>query len=1067
MFRNAASEFVYVRTYSRWLEEQGRRENWPETVDRFVNFIVEERGALIPPKVLRKIKQKILNFEVMPSMRALWAAGPAAKQSNVCMYNCSALAVDSIDAFAETLYILCCGAGLGYSVQDKFISKLPEIAKIGFETLGRHIVEDSKDGWSESIRLLMSSLYEGKDIEFDYTSIRPAGAKLKTMGGRASGPEPLMSLHRFIRDTFTVAQGRKLTSIECSDIMNKIAEIVVVGGVRRSSQISLSDLDDAEMRNAKNWPFPLHRSMSNNSAIYESKPSAVDFLKEWANLAASGTGERGIFNLYSVRENAPIRRNKDKIELTNPCVTGDTLVAVADGRDHISFEQLAKEGKDVPVFCLDDNKKPTIRMMRNPRITGHKVPIYRICLDDGSVIRSTSNHKFLLKNGNYVEAEKLKNGDSLLIMGKRQEPNPVKLYWRIQCNSHNLAEHRMIASFFNSVEIPSEYDVHHKDENGLNNAIDNLEILKKGEHSKEHGENSIGELNGRWSGHSNDEIYLHILKLTKNLGRRVITADWLEYAPKYTLPLSFSEFRLTTLGSLKNLFERAANELGIENVKERKLIDPRRRTLYRDLVKQGYEMEVEDGRIVILKECCSCHIEIRLPVTSREVTYCSTTCINKERSNESYRLSGEKIRAKAKIKHIHIKTKQIEVFKRLQESLNRIPKKKEWINRCKELGVSPEISRKSSPFQSWNDLLSAAENHNHKVLFVELCGYEDVYNGTVDNFHNYFIGGFIGSSNKIDRKKFLYVNTLNCGEVALRNKSFCNLSEVVVRPEDDLDSLLEKVETATWLGVIQSTFIDFPFLRKEWIDNCEEERLLGVSLTGQMDNKKLMSADALKALKQKALKVAKHASQKMGINMSAAVTLTKPSGTVSQVVDSASGLHTRYAPFYIRRYRISAQDPLCKMIRDQGIKLYPEVGQENLSEERVTTWVIEFPMKSPEGSVTREDLTALDQLEWYKNIQTNWCEHNASTTIYVAENDWLEVGNWVYKNWDIVNGISFLPYDGGKYKLAPYEQITEEKYNKMIKNFKPIDYSKLSGYETEDNTEGAKSLACAGGSCEI
>jgi hypothetical protein len=234
-----------------------------------------------------------------------------------------------------------------------------------------------------------------------------------------------------------------------------------------------------------------------------------------------------------------------------------------------------------------------------------------------------------------------------------------------------------------------------------------------------------------------------------------------------------------------------------------------------------------------------------------------------------------------------------------------------------------------------------------------------------------------------------------------------------------------------------------------------------------MDNKELLSPVALKALKQKAIKVAKHAANKLGVNMSAAISLVKPSGTVSQVVDSSSGLHTRYAKFYIRRYRISAHDSLCKMIRSQGIKLIPEVGQETLPEDKVSTWVIEFPMKSPEGSVTRDQVTAIEQLEWYKNLATNWCEHNPSTTIYCRDEDWLEVGNWVYKNWDIVNGISFLPFDGGKYKLAPYEEISEEKYKKMMDKFKAIDYSQLSQFEKEDNTEGAKILACSGGLCEL
>jgi ribonucleoside-triphosphate reductase (thioredoxin) len=625
IFKNTAAEFIYVRTYARWIDELGRRETWEETVDRYVTFLQEERGDKIPPKVLKKIREKILSFEVMPSMRALWAAGTAARQDNLTIYNCSALEVNSIDSFAEALYILMCGTGEGYSVRQSSVDQLSEVPSFQQNTPPtRHIVEDSRKGWAESVRLLLTALYTGTDIDFDYSLLRPKGAKLVVMGGRSSGPAPLITLHAFIRETLHKASGRKLSTLECSDIMNQIAESVVVGGVRRSSQISLSDLHDEAMRHAKDWPFPPRRYMSNNSAIYEVKPSAIDFLKEWSALASSGTGERGIFNLESLRKNAPTRRDKSLILLTNPC-----------------------------------------------------------------------------------------------------------------------------------------------------------------------------------------------------------------------------------------------------------------------------------------------------------------------------------------------------------------------------------------------------------------------------------------------------------GEIALRNQGLCNLSEVVVRAEDDLDSLLDKVETATWLGSIQSTFTDFSYVNSQWKTNADEERLLGVSLTGQMDNPEMMRPEYLKALKAKAVKVARHASIKLGINMPAAITCVKPSGTVSQLVDSASGIHARFSPYYIRRYRVSSTDPLCHLLRDQGVKLSPENGQENLPLEEVTTFVVSFPSKSPEGAVTKDKLSALEQLEIYKKTQTNWCEHNVSMTVYVKDHEWFDVGNWVYNNWDHITGLSFLPFDGGKYKQAPYEEITKEQYEKMLAKFPHIDYSQLSRYETSDRTEGAKSYSCVGDKCEL
>ena len=484
MFKNEVAEFIYKRTYSRWLEEENRREDWPETIERFIGFIISERPD-IPDKTISKIRKYMLKFAVMPSMRFLWAAGPAAKADNTCIYNCSFAKINSVEAFAECLYVLMCGTGFGFSVEEEEVSKLPEVPAIkSAQGNAKVVIEDSKAGWADSVKTLMGSLYEGQNVYFDYNEIRGEGARLMTMGGRASGPAPLIKLHDFIRETMHNAQGRKMTTLEAHDICNQIAEIVVVGGVRRSSQISLSDLTDKEMRHAKEWPFPIKRAMANNSAIYREKPSAADFLIEWGALAKSGTGERGIFNLSSAQAKAPARRYAPLIQGTNPC-----------------------------------------------------------------------------------------------------------------------------------------------------------------------------------------------------------------------------------------------------------------------------------------------------------------------------------------------------------------------------------------------------------------------------------------------------------GEIMLRDMQFCNLSEVVVREDDDLDTLLDKVETATWLGVIQSSFTDFPYLRKEWKKNCDVEALLGVSLTGQMDNPSILTSEALAALKSRVLRISRKASGILGTKMPAATTCVKPSGTVSQLVDSASGVHPRYSQYYIRRYRIAARDPLFNLMKDAGVKCSPENGQ--------------------------------------------------------------------------------------------------------------------------------------------
>ena len=621
MFKNEVAEFIYKRTYSRWLEEENRREDWPETIERFIGFIISERPD-IPEKTVNKIRKYMMEFAVMPSMRFLWAAGPAAKADNTTIYNCSFAKINSVEAFAECLYILMCGTGFGFSVEQEEVNKLPEVPEIKSGLPVKPIlIEDSKKGWADSVKTLMECLYDGQNQYFDYSEIRPEGARLMTMGGRASGPQPLVKLHDFIRETMHNAQGRQLTSLEAHDICNQIAEIVVVGGVRRSSQISLSDLHDKDMRHAKEWPFPIKRAMANNSAIYREKPSAGEFLTEWAALALSGSGERGIFNLEAAQNKAPSRRYAPLIQGSNPC-----------------------------------------------------------------------------------------------------------------------------------------------------------------------------------------------------------------------------------------------------------------------------------------------------------------------------------------------------------------------------------------------------------------------------------------------------------GEIMRRDMEFCNLSEVVVRAEDDLDTLLDKVETATWLGVIQSSFTNFPYLRETWKKNCDKECLLGVSLTGQMDNPSILSSDALKALKSRVIRISRKASGILNTKMPTATTCVKPSGTVSQLVDSASGVHPRYSQYYIRRYRISANDPLFKMMKDVCLPCSPENGQ---TEEDANTWVLEFPVKSPEGCITRKDVTALDQLSHYKNLQHNWCEHNASMTVNVRDDEWFEVGNWVYKYWDIINGVSFLPYDGGHYNLAPYEEIDVHSYERLIKDLPRIVYSELAKYESEDNTQGKQELACSGDKCDI
>jgi ribonucleoside-diphosphate reductase alpha chain len=629
-FKNQLAEFVYYRTYSRWIEEQGRRETWIETVDRYMDFMKENLGKKLSAREYNDVREAITKQESMPSMRLFQFAGAPARRTNVCAYNCSFIAPHKLQDFGEIMYILMCGTGLGFTVESWSVQQLPQIKFQTGKKKKDFVILDTKEGWADAIVYGMKTWFSGVDVDFDFSKLRPEGARLKVMGGRSSGPEPLRSVLIFTRNKILSRQGRRLSNLDVHDIVCKIGEVVVAGGVRRSALISLSDLDDNEVRDAKKGQFFLtepQRMMANNSAVYTSKPSSEYFMDEWISLMKSKSGERGIFNRGGLERTLPKRR-------------------------------------------LDKFKKSGIP------------------------------------------------------------------HW----------------------------------------------------------------------------------------------------------------------------------------------------------------------------------------------------------------------------------------------------------------GTNP------------------------------------------------------------------------CGEIILQSKSFCNLSEVVARAEDTEKTLLRKIRIATLIGTYQSTLTNFGYLSKEWKENCEKERLLGVSITGQWDSSAARNPKILEKLKGEAIRANKIYSKKFGVSESTCITAVKPSGTLSQVVDSSSGMHPRHSEYYIRRIRIAANDPLFKMIKDQGISYQPEVGQ---IKQDANTFVLEFPVKAPSKGIFKNDLTAIEQLEHWKIVKEGYTEHNPSVTISVGENEWVAVSNWVYENWDIVGGLSFLPRDNHVYQLAPYEAINKKRYDEMAKKLGKIDFSKIVLYEKEDATEVKKELACVSGTCEI
>lgn len=628
-FRNPLAEFVYYRTYSRWIDDEGRRETWIETVDRYLSFMREKLGEKLTESEYAELRTAILKQEIMPSMRLMWSAGKAARNNNVAAYNCSFIAPTQLDDFAEIMFLLMCGVGVGFSVESQNVQLLPIIQRQSGHMMPAHVVVDSKEGWGDALKIGLSAWYEGRDVRFDFSQVRAAGARLFTMGGRSSGPGPLRSLLDFARGKILANQGKRLANLDVHDIICKIGEVVEMGGVRRSALISLSDFDDDDLRAAKSGHFYINnpqRSMANNSAVYEARPRAVDFLDEWLALAKSGSGERGIFNRGGLPDQLPQRR-------------------------------------------------------------------------------------------------------------------------------------------------------------------------------------------------------------------------WDKFAPYWP--------------------------------------------------------------------------------------------------------------------------------------------------RC---GVNP------------------------------------------------------------------------CGEIILRSKQFCNLTEVIARAEDTLETLTQKMRLATILGTYQSSLTDFPYISREWQDNCEEERLLGVSITGQWDCALVRETEVLRALRDQAIAVNREYAVRFGVNASTAITCVKPSGTVSQLVDSASGMHPRYANFYLRRIRISATDPLFAMLKEQKFPYQPEVGQ---LEATATSFVFEFPVAAPKGCTTRSDLNAIEQLEFWKRVKLNFTEHNPSVTISVATDEWIATAHWLYDNWPIIGGLSFLPKSDSVYELAPYEEISEAEYHRRVASQPQIDFSSIVVYEKEDTTKGAKEFACVAGQCEL
>ena len=964
-------EYVHKSRYARWIDAENRREMWPETVDRYIQYFANK----FPGYPAEKLRVAIQKLDVMPSMRALMTAGPALERDPTAGFNCSFIAIDDVRAFDEVLYILMCGTGVGFSVERQYIANLPIVAEKFVNTDITIKVRDSKGGWSNAFRELLALLYSGSIPKWDTSAVRSAGAKLKTFGGRASGPKPLEDLFRFAVDLFRKAAGRRLTSMECHDLVCKVADIVVVGGVRRSALISLSNPSDDRMRHAKSgqwWNDNPQRALANNSAAYTERPDMEVFMKEWLALVESKSGERGIFNRTAAHKKAieSGRRDAEKIAGTNPCFAPGTRIHTKEGT--FPIEQLV--GKTVSVW--DGQQYITID---NFRVTGENQEVLKMVLQDGSEVVATPYHTFVLEDGSKVEMKDLEPGMKLKIsraptstagttaqgaylkgfmIGDGSINHDRPLLWLYQ--PKEMCTKRLLDS---AAEIPEEFVK-------APVAPSPLGFIQAGSNR------------------------------TRMQGLTQRSHELLDWGGIYKCGLPSEVFtwdQQSKAEFLAGLFDADGCALDAANGYGYQLCSTSKQLL----------LDVQE-----LLKTLSCFGKVALTTEAGSVDF--NNGYGSYPTQAMYRLT---LSQEAAINF----SNQVK-FERLQSFADRAMKYK----------LKPR----------WNAIVSI----DHAGVANE------VYCCTVPGSHQFSLA--------------MGITTGNCAEISLRSAGLCNLTEVVIRHEDGLQDLLDKVELATILGTYQSMLTDFRYIRNIWKQNQEEERLLGVSLTGIMDHPVLsqtsdIAVHWLKSMKEKAVVVNHEWAEKLGINPAAAITTVKPSGTVSQLVDSASGIHPRYSDYYIRTVRADKKDPLAMLMRLQGFPVEDCVMKPD------TTDVFAFPVKSPNHCITRNERSAIDQLDHYLMFQTYWSEHNVSITVYVKDHEWLGVGDWVYQNFDKLSGVSFLPHSDHSYQQAPYTECQINEYEALKARMPEFNWGELAVFERDDSTVNTKELACSAGICEI
>jgi ribonucleotide reductase class II len=942
--------YQFVSKFARWRDTTGRRETWKETVyERVIPWF--QKLPLVKDKLSdsewTELSDSMYWLEASPAMRVVQMAGPALDRCGVGSYNCSASPISDLFSFPELLYILMSGTGAGFSVESDYVDELPRVKKQRGGKPDVWKVKDSTDGWCEFYYELLKRLWDGHDLEADVSEVRKAGSRLKTKGGRASGPGPLLELTAFARGLIKSRQGRYLEDIDAHDLACMTGRPGQLGGVRRAALISLSDLNSVAMRGAKSGPWyqtAVYRSTANNSAVYDfdGPPPVEVFMEEWLALVKSGSGERGIFNRRAVQKYKPRRRKTSKW-LTNPCQPAFASVLTPDG--------LRTMG-DIGVGSIVWTGTGWTKVIRKIA-TGTK-PVFRFSTTAGSFVGTACHHIF--QDGERVRADEADRIDTVTgpeanTAGLGFSPQDIVDGWVLGDGTVHKASNNLVLlclgmddEVFHS-EF-SDYIIRHRP--GVNERMWEVRTTVVPR-----------ELPRTWDRRVPDRFKYASARTVSGFLRGLYAANGSVCGGMITL-------KTTSIGLVRDVQEMLSS-LGIPSYYT---------------TNKPFMIEWDNG-------CYESRQSYDVNITSG-------------------RFSFQNI-----IGFVH------------PDKKSRIEERPVW--------------RKSSP-----------RKRSYDVTDVEPLGVMPVYDITVkDDDHCYWSGG---------------LKVSNCAEIILRPYEFCNLSMVIARPDDTVETLRRKVRLATIFGTMQATVTNFNYIRPEWKKNCEEERLLGVDITGQADCPLLQygspgRSELLRMLAQEVETVNREFAVRFGINPSAANTCVKPGGDSAVLFNCSSGVSPRFADYQVRWVRESKDGPVAKFLLEAGVPSAP--APENPD----SLLVFGFPIKSPLGSIIRDQMTARDQFLNWLDWKQNWAEHSVSTTIYVEDHEWPSLGALVYERFDEVTGIAFLPKDNGIYTYAPNEAVTSTQYEKMVAEFPDPDWSRLPIHEPEDMTEASQTLACVGDVC--